>query len=69
MEWTTEKPTEEGFYLWRNIYGVYIAEVASTKKGLVQWWISKEFGNTQHEALEEMGGEWAGPIPEPAVRQ
>ena len=62
MQWTTEKPTVEGWYFWRRNgkggdsmhWEAYFYEEATDI-----FWRGKSI------EFSPKGGEWAGPIPEP----
>lgn len=57
MKWTTEKPTEPGWYWFKNANGIVMQEIFLSKKG--ELWVDfdplYEYENTQ----------FAGPIPQP----
>ncbi len=58
MHWTTTKPTETGWYWWRNppYEGIHHVEMT----------ISGPCVTTCEEEIEEMGGEWSScPVPKP----
>lgn len=69
MNWTTEFPTEEGWYwLLRDNEGTIILETYRDKGELCCWNINNEGYETQ--TLREyqkthLVTYWAGPIPEP----
>ena len=59
--WTKEKPTKEGWYWWRSgdIVGIHVLEFDGDEGGELVCM------TTDGDTIEEMGGEWAGPLPEP----
>jgi hypothetical protein len=60
MEWTTEKPTKPGIYLWKWRGKVHPVTIEILGKGLVTKGSISVPMNAAH-----VGGQWAGPIPEP----
>lgn len=74
--WTTEKPTQPGFYWWRQLDGdVTIVEMTVWKDGgreLMMFcsdepvYIDKpSWMDDQRFAIEDSRGEWAGPLEHP----
>ena len=59
--WTKEKPTKEGWYWWRSgdIVGIHVLEFDGDEGGELVCM------TTDGDTIEEMGGEWAGHLPEP----
>lgn len=57
--WTTQKPTESGWYWWRgeSDLNALICFVASNGGVMLVMFAPS--------TVDRMGGEWAGPIPEP----
>jgi len=57
MTWTTKAPTEPGWY-WRrpaqNDLAPFIVEVRRVGKSIVAGWCAAR--------VEEIGGEWQGPL-------
>ena len=61
MNWTTDKPSEAGWYHMRNIGGKYYT--------IIKVWENKGklyVGGSMIHSCEQY--EWAGPIPEPDER-
>lgn len=58
MTWSSEKPTVDGWYWWRSDYDETPVPVY-LRKTLVTSWGGKE------RWIENVGGEFAGPIPAP----
>lgn len=72
MTWTSEPPTEPGLYLWRlnkdflpdlvfltcDTYGYF------GKPGAMETTYHTD-NFYQNKLAENIGGQWAGPIPEP----
>lgn len=63
LKWTKEKPTENGFYWWRNkeVDGntLTVAIVRMSDR------TARFIGCDPFCCLDGVGGEWSGPIPEP----
>ena len=63
MQWSTDKPTEPGWYWWRSKYGIVrIVQVHSwpnPKAGLSFW-----LPDVNHN-VDTTEGEWAGPLEQP----
>lgn len=58
MTWTTERPTEPGWYWWRG-HPDYNGKIGYLTDSKV---IIFPVGSGH---IDEMGGEWAGPIQKP----
>lgn len=56
MSWTTDKPTMPGFYWYRPI-GDGTPHVRHLNAQLMDTW--------SQESVEELSGEWAGPLEVP----
>lgn len=71
MKWTSEIPTQFGLYLWRHNkdFLPHIALLQIDKYGYGGKKAMRAIYHTIHEYqykyAEDIGGEWAGPIPEP----
>ena len=63
IKWTKKKPTENGFYYWRNKEAdgnaLTVAVVRMSDR------TARFIGCDPFCCLDGIGGEWAGPIPEP----
>ena len=70
LSWTTEKPTQTGWYFWRlRKGGVAITERVERIEDRmhstgIQFYV-ESFTNDPSEPVKEIGGEWAGPIEPP----
>ena len=53
--WTTEKPTEAGWYWWRS-------KPSTPQTHLLEMQDGELHCMTWEDAPEDMGGEWQGPI-------
>ena len=68
MKWTTEKPSKQGWYAWRDEhrYNInqwvwsYIIQMPNGDMG-----IYSPDGFALYPVKDVNHGEWAGPIPEP----
>jgi hypothetical protein len=63
MKWTSEKPTEEGWYWWQN-RPFYSPKIIPIYK------VSGSLCHGQHDGqspywIDQMDGQFAGPIPDP----
>ena len=61
MNWTTEKPTQPGWYWLRNLIGLEIVKVWDTRRGLRVGFLN---GNRCFLKMD-IAGEWAGPLEPP----
>ena len=62
MKWMKEKPTYSEIYYFRSAYGKCLADVNVEERTVM-------FLNCDAIAdLDELDGEWAGPIPEPEIQ-
>ncbi len=67
MKWTKEKPTQNGFYFWRkkdvdeNALTVAVVRMSDRT--------AKIIGCETVCCIDDVGGEWAGPIQEPEEQQ
>ncbi len=65
LEWTEEPPKEVGKYWWRwdagSKYWIYNVKLIPTVHGLITY--DHSAYNAEH--VEDIPGQWAGPIPEP----
>lgn len=63
LEWTEEPPRTVGMYWWRqdpcSKYWVYKVRLVPAIHGLIT------YGHKGSIHVEDIGGQWAGPIPEP----
>lgn len=70
LQWTTELPTEPGWYWWRPeknivphmVYVVWESTMRSVQKD--RMFVLYPHSDVEF-AVDERPGEWAGPIPEP----
>lgn len=63
MKWSKEKPTQAGWYWWKDLDRPgkpHMAHVVNDGYGLTVYGIEE-----YSRRLYEVRGEWAGPIPEP----
>jgi hypothetical protein len=62
MNWTTQKPTESGWYWWRDVgLSTGIIVQVNTETGTVS-----SSGTGESRLLKEIvGGEWFGPLEHP----
>ena len=70
MRWTTERPTEAGWYFYKP---------TPEERDLDPWEILRVFehqetglmaiNDTDYDSVANLHGEWAGPIPEPEARE
>lgn len=60
--WTTQTPTEDGYYWWR-MNASCKAEIRLTRNGVVKfrWGVLESY-----DAAENVGGEWYGPLEVPS---
>jgi len=70
MEWTTERPKKPGWYWYRGsvfksriFWEMYEVDVDGYRI------YTDENGCTKYTIINELDGEWAGPIPEPTERK
>lgn len=61
--WTKDKPTQPGWYWYRSPRPTLVV-VCYIEIGLRDNCVSFAYGE-RYQAMSEMEGEWAGPIPEP----
>lgn len=65
LEWTEEPPKEVGKYWWRwdpdSKYRIYNVRLIPTVHGLITY----DHSAYEAEHVEDIPGQWAGPIPEP----
>jgi hypothetical protein len=59
LRWTTDKPTEPGWYYWRS------RPVKDSFYWFAYYFDSDTFWAGGTGVIEPNGGEWSGPIPEP----
>lgn len=66
MIWTTEKPTKPGWYWWR-CRGVQCVVEIGTPQHVIQLssGLSVWFTSGSVRKLQDVDGEWAGPLEEP----
>jgi hypothetical protein len=65
MEWTTDKPRCEGYYWWRvNDDDEEIVQISD-----IDGRLSINYGYGDIRPVWNVGGQWAGPIPEPTEPQ
>ena len=62
MNWTTDKPSVEGWYWWRNKHGGL--KIVRYFRSKVFGWLIDD-GRCPTEAHRWQDCEWFGPIPEP----
>ena len=62
MKWTTELPTASGYYWWREpgSMDAFIVEVDIERQTV------SSSGTDDDASLDEMDGEWCGPLEQPA---
>lgn len=60
MKWTKEKPTQPGWYWWRDKYSSDIVHVTEDSGMLVV-----KLGFDIEDFIIDLSGEWAGPICPP----
>ena len=61
MNWTTDKPTKQGWYWWRYFMDTIMVYVYFDKgKGHVQY-----SGHGTEDTLSLLNGEWFGPLEPP----
>lgn len=67
LAWTIEKPTTPGFYFYREDGEVYVCEITKEGKRLlcVVADVHPPDGIDPREMLENIDGEWAGPLEVP----
>ena len=67
MKWTTEKPTEPGWYFHRFALGdtPRVWKISSVTYGSGEQVLAVIRGVNSAEMLSSIHGEWAGPIEEP----
>ena len=68
MTWTPNKPTQPGWYWYRFKGNSSWLEVREILEGGF-WSTEDESGCTEYINVNELHGEWAGPIPEPEERR
>ena len=65
LTWTDEPPKEVGNYWWRwdagSKHWIYNVRLIPTIHGLITY----DHSAYDAEHVEDIGGQWAGPIPEP----
>lgn len=68
MTWTTNKPTTPGWYWWRRNKDKNLTchEIGYRHEHDGLWILSLP---DEYVRIDEYGGEWAGPIPEPEEPQ
>lgn len=69
--WTTEKPTKQGWYWYREAGGVIMIELVQFERSdaplLFALMYRSQRGSYQYEQqVEEFFGEWAGPVEVPS---
>lgn len=69
MKWTTEKPTKEGWYWYRQYRNngirkgsFYPPRIAEVEAGLMIWEFMTEDAYTN---VIDLNGQWSGPIQPP----
>lgn len=70
MNWTTERPTVPGYYVFKHAayLPLCLVRVYQGKSHLAQdpeWLYASGYASTAHGPLSEVQGKWFGPIPEP----
>lgn len=76
MTWTTNKPTQPGWYWWRRYkktkaYKVEVRKRRGVLRGdqwLEVWWNGEIVARFDSPVPGPVPGDWAGPIPEPTER-
>jgi hypothetical protein len=63
MTWTTDKPTEPGWYWLRHVH--ISAEIGFCYQAKKRWWVATAYRDHPLEMSYFMGFQWSGPIPEP----
>ena len=66
LKWTSEPPTEPGYYWYEDSSGIGIVKIERYRipGDILRLW-AWFAGNEVEVLMDELHGRWAGPIPEP----
>lgn len=65
MIWTHEKPTQPGWYWWRNTGLSVVGRTQVCKVSIYKGKYRAMFIDGERPLVADLAGEWAGPIEEP----